>query len=695
MRALPRSLALLAAVFTVVVAGVLWWQSLHSQTQLREQVLLQAEQRSLHVADAMAGQVQAQLNTMDVTLRTLRDHWVREPRDRFDVLAKDALASLPPGLVSHVSVADASGQLVYNSLGLDTVRYVGDRDSFQVARLGPDLMRVSATVRSRLTGRWVFVVDRPVLRQGRFDGVVYLVVESAYIARELGQLELSDQDVVSLVHPDGHYLARSEANEASVGQQVPADRPYRAQPALSHGTYRVDDVVDHAPRTYGWHRLPDSGLVVSVGLADDSVLAPLAPALWRNLLVTGVLSLLLLGFGGVIVRDQLRMARSQRALARSEAGLKEAQQLGGLGSWEHDLSSGRLRWSDEVYRIFEADPALVQPSFDRFLELVHPDDQAMVRQAFHISVRDRQTYNVVHRVLLPGGRVKYVRERGVTEYDGDRPVRSMGTVLDITEVRTAQLALQQLNEELESRVTERTHELAQANRELEAFAYSVSHDLRTPLRSIHGFACVLEEEEAGQLSDVGRRHLQRIQDGSRRMGKLITDLLSLTHLNRARMHQEPVNLSELALEVAGELQHAEPERKVDWHIEEGMAAMADPGLMRAMLQNLLGNAWKYTSQTPQAKVQFTCTGKSGGLTVFCVSDNGAGFDMAYSEQLFMPFKRLHAHHEFEGSGVGLATVQRIVQRHGGTVRGEGAVGEGARFFFSLPAAPVVTDLGTR
>ncbi|MFZ2828315.1 ATP-binding protein [Hydrogenophaga sp.] len=694
MKPFPRSFALLAAVFTMVAAGVLWWQSLHAQSQLREQVLLQSEQRSLHLADAMAGQVQAQLNTMDVTLRTLRDHWVREPRERFDVLAKNALASLPPGLVSHVSVADANGYLVYNSLGLDTGVYVGDRNSFRVARQDPDAMRVSATVRSRLTGRWVFVVDRPVLRQGRFDGVIYMVVESAYIARELGTVELSDLDVVSLVHPDGHYLARSEGNETSMGRKAPADRPFRTDPNLMHGTYRVDDVVDHAPRTYGWHRLADSGLVVSIGLADDSVLAPLAPALRRNLLVTGVLSLLLLGFGGVIVRDQWRMARSQRALARSEAGLKEAQQLAGLGSWEHDLGSGQLRWSDEVYRIFEVDPGLVHPSFEHFLRWVHPEDRALVQQALDASIRDRRTYNVVHRVLLPGGRVKYVRERGVTEYEGDRPVRSMGTVLDITEVRTAQLALQQLNDELESRVAERTRELAQANRELEAFAYSVSHDLRTPLRSIHGFACVLEEEEVDHLSDAGRRHLQRIQDGSRRMGQLITDLLSLTHLNRAGMRHEPVNLSELALSIAGDLQRSEPQREVDWDIEVGLQAMADPGLMRVVLQNLLGNAWKYTGQTPQGRIAFTQERRADGMTTFCVRDNGAGFDMAYAGQLFQPFKRLHAHHEFEGSGVGLATVSRVIRRHGGEVRGEGAVGEGAAFHFTLPEVAVTSDLST-
>ena len=349
------------------------------------------------------------------------------------------------------------------------------------------------------------------------------------------------------------------------------------------------------------------------------------------------------------------------------------------------MVSGRVEWSDEVFRIFEMDPAQARPSYARFLQWVHPDDRAQVQQVYEASVRERQPYNHVHRLLLPGGRVKYVRQQGKTEYDGDRPLRSLGTVHDITEVRVARQALQQLNEELESRVTERTSELAQANRELEAFTYSVSHDLRTPLRSIHGFACVLEEEEGATLSDAGRKHLRRIQDGSRRMGQLITDLLSLAHLSRAKMHQEPVNLSELAMQVAGELQRAEPGREVDWHIQDHLLAMADPGLMRVVLQNLLGNAWKYTGQTPHAEIAFTHGIRPDGAQEFCVRDNGAGFDMAYAAQLFEPFKRLHAHHEFEGSGVGLATVHRVLERHGGGVRGQGTVGQGAMFCFHVPA----------
>jgi len=688
-----RSFVALVIVFAGLAAGVLWWQALRSQGQLREQVLLQAEQRSLHLADAMAAQVQAQLNLMDVSLKGLREPWLREPRARFDALALDMLANLPRELASHVSVADAKGYLVYNSLGMETGVYVGDREHFQALRAGADALRVSAPVRSRLTGQWAFLVGRPLLRGGRFDGAVYLVVQSEQMASLLGTVGLLRQDVVSLIHPDGHYLARSQDNADSMGRQVPASRPFRADPAPVRGTYWADDGMDHVPRTYGWHRLRGTELVVSVGLADASVLAPLAPALERNLWVTGMLSLLLLGFGGVIVRDQWRALHQQQALAQSETRLREAQRLAHMGSWTHEVASGTVEWSDEVFRIFGMDPALTQPSYQRFFEGVHPDDRAKVQQEYESSMRERRPYNHVHRLLV-GGQVKYVRQQGETEYDGDRPVRSLGTVLDITEVRVARQALQQLNEELESRVSERTSELAQANRELEAFTYSVSHDLRTPLRSIHGFASVLEEDEAQGMSELGRNHLRRIQDSSRRMGQLITDLLSLAHLGRAPMQQVPVNLSELALAVAGELQRTDPEREVDWHLQDGLQAMADPGLMRVVLQNLLGNAWKYTGQTPEARISLSQEHQSGGVTTYCVRDNGAGFDMAYAAQLFQPFRRLHAHHEFEGSGVGLATVSRVIRRHGGQVHGEGVVGDGAAFYFSLPDAPVASDLTT-
>ena len=232
----------------------------------------------------------------------------------------------------------------------------------------------------------------------------------------------------------------------------------------------------------------------------------------------------------------------------------------------------------------------------------------------------------------------------------------------------------------------RTIVKAMLNAELETFAYSVAHDLRTPLRSIHGFATVLEEEHADTLGESGHQHLKRIQSAAGRMGRLITDLLSMSQLSRATLRVAPVNISDMAREITAELQRTAPQRRVVWQIEPGLRAEADPVLVRAVLQNLLGNAWKYTGQTADARISLTCESTRDGMHTFCVRDNGAGFDMAYVAQLFQPFKRLHASDEFEGSGVGLATVRRIVERHGGSVSGEGAVAQGAVFRFSLPQA---------
>jgi signal transduction histidine kinase len=213
----------------------------------------------------------------------------------------------------------------------------------------------------------------------------------------------------------------------------------------------------------------------------------------------------------------------------------------------------------------------------------------------------------------------------------------------------------------------------------------VSHDLRTPLRSIHGFASVLADTEAGRLSENGLAALQRIQNNAGRMGALITDLLSMAQQSRGELNLQPVNLSAMVRSVAAELQQSDPTRHVDWRIEDGLWAQADPDLMQIVVHNLLGNAWKYTGLTKAAVVEvFGSTGPDG-QPAWVVRDNGAGFDMRYADQLFQPFKRLHFPHEFEGSGIGLAIVQRILQRHGGSIRGEGVVGRGAVFSFSLPS----------
>jgi PAS domain S-box-containing protein len=253
---------------------------------------------------------------------------------------------------------------------------------------------------------------------------------------------------------------------------------------------------------------------------------------------------------------------------------------------------------------------------------------------------------------------------------------------DITVLKKVEGQLRILNTDLEKRVAERTAQLSSANRELEAFCYSVSHDLRAPLRSIDGFSKALLEDCFDKLDDEGRDYLRRVRAASQRMGELIDDLLTLSRVSRGEMRRSQVNLSALARLISELLRKQQPDREVEWRIAPEIVVEGDGNLLKIVLENLLGNAWKYTSRHPSAIIEFAVD-EVDGQRVYRVSDNGAGFDPAYGDKLFQPFQRLHRSDEFEGHGVGLATVQRIVQRHGGCVWAEGAVEKGATIRFTL------------
>ena len=245
--------------------------------------------------------------------------------------------------------------------------------------------------------------------------------------------------------------------------------------------------------------------------------------------------------------------------------------------------------------------------------------------------------------------------------------------------------LKQLNLELENRVQERTHQLEVANKELEAFSYSVSHDLRAPLRSIDGFSQILSKKYQAQLDATGNDYLQRVRRASQRMGHLIDDLLRLSQVTRSSLKREQVDLSAMAESIAGELRKTTPGRQVNFVLQQGLSVYADPGLLRVAMTNLLGNAYKFTGKKTDAKIEFgRCEYK--GERAFFVRDNGDGFNMGYAHKLFAAFQRLHGESEFEGTGIGLATVSRIIHRHHGKVWAEGKEGQGATFYFTLPGA---------
>jgi len=246
---------------------------------------------------------------------------------------------------------------------------------------------------------------------------------------------------------------------------------------------------------------------------------------------------------------------------------------------------------------------------------------------------------------------------------------------------------EQRNEEerLRERVDERTAELQRSNREMESFSYSVSHDLRAPLRAVDGFSAALMEDCADKLDDDDLQMLRRIRAAAQRMGRLIDDMLELSRVSRSVLKADHTDLGRIAREVCEELQQAEPARRVDWRVGEDLFARGDRRLLRIVLTNLIGNAWKYTGKLDRAEIEVGRT-MQGGEPVFFVRDNGCGFDMAYVDNLFKPFSRLHGQGEFEGTGIGLATVQRIIERHHGRVWAEAVPGEGATFYFNLGLA---------
>ncbi len=385
-------------------------------------------------------------------------------------------------------------------------------------------------------------------------------------------------------------------------------------------------------------------------------------------------------------RDITQVRRTQEALRESEGRLRALFDNAPVGI--DDISPG-----GEIIRV---NPRFCEISGYTAGELrsmhiediVHPDDLA----AYHDGTRrllsgDIGTHEMEKRYLRKDGGVVWTEAHRAVVHDPDgTPLLIVGVVRDITAQRHAEAEVRQLNTELEGRVRQRTAELERANQNLESFTYSVSHDLRAPLRALNGFSDALVEDCGDRLGDTGRGYAGRIQAASERMAVLIDDLLHLSRVSRADLAVQPLDLSALVGAVAAELRSRDPDRRVRFTIQEDVRVAADRNLIRTVVQNLVENAWKFTAPRDTATIEFGASPAEDERVCCFVRDNGAGFDPAYGGKLFQPFQRLHAVSEFPGTGIGLASVRQIVERHGGRVWAEGRVGEGATFYFTLPAA---------
>ncbi|RFC43348.1 MAG: Bacteriophytochrome/PAS domain-containing protein [Verrucomicrobia bacterium] len=407
-----------------------------------------------------------------------------------------------------------------------------------------------------------------------------------------------------------------------------------------------------------------------------------------GLLPSGVLlSILVLSYGMVRLNLEM-MAREKvaKALAMSESRLHLALDAAQIGDWDIDLVTLRANRSlrhDQIFGYIDQKPVW---TYEDFLEHVHPEDRAGVDSGFRASIAGGEEWSFECRILRYGGGTGWIWGRGKCFKNENGQVESMrGVIGDITQRRAAEEEIRSLNATLEQRVRERTLKLETAMKELDAFSYSVSHDLRAPLRAIDGFSRMVIEEYSQELAQDGQRKLAVIRTEAQRMSRLIDDLLTFSRLGRAEIQSETVDMRALAQEVFNELTgRGTNGRKIQFEVQHLPVAVGAQAMIRQVWVNLIGNAIKFTRGRELAEIEVGFHLGAGGETVYSIKDNGVGFDMRHVGKLFGVFQRLHSEKEFEGTGVGLALVQRIVSRHGGRVWADAEEGRGSTFFFTLP-----------
>ncbi len=382
------------------------------------------------------------------------------------------------------------------------------------------------------------------------------------------------------------------------------------------------------------------------------------------------------------ITDRKKAEADIKALSRQRQVALDAARL---GWWQYYPITRVAEWDDGYKAIFGVS-GYARPNDEILAQIIHPDDLAGLWAKVESALNpvDPQPYAAEYRINRPDGALRWIEAHGVATFEGEgagrRAVSLVGTVADITERKKAEEALRL-----------RTDELETINKELEAFIYSVSHDLRAPLRTMAGFSKILIEDYGSKLEDQPKNYLTRITNASEKMTDLIEDLLRLSRISKQDMDRMDYDLSKAVYTIATNLRETDPGRNLEVVVAEGLRASVDPNLIRVALMNLVENAWKFTSKTANARIEFgsidcglrnaECGIKSE--IVYFVRDNGAGFDQTYANKMFLPFQRLHTEQEFEGTGIGLAIVERIIRRHGGTIWAEGEVGKGATVFFTL------------
>lgn len=500
------------------------------------------------------------------------------------------------------------------------------------------------------------------------------------IARREAELRESEAKFRAMVEasPVGIFLARPDGE---ITYNNPADLRIlglSADEALGLGWIKAIHPEDRDVVAADWHKAIASGAPYR---GYGRYLHGEGKVVWWQIRTAEVkVGARLIGLVGM-VEDITETRETQAALRDSERRYRAMFASNPQPMWVYDLET--MRFLD----VNDAAIAHYGYSRDEFrgmtVQDLRPDEDAGRLERAPVPRTAGTVKQGMRRHRRKSGRIVEVE---IASHDlmfnGRRAVHVLAN--DVTERLRVEREILRLNAELEERVAARTMELSAANNELEAFTYSVAHDLRAPLRGIDGFSALLVEQGGRGLDAESSGYIERIRSASQRMGTMISDLLDLSRVSRRDLYKLPIDLSAMAREIIEELQRTAPAREVDWKIAPDLRVNGDPGLMRLVLDNLLGNAWKYSRDAAAPRIEFGSRRSAEGRNEIFVRDNGVGFDMQYANKLFSVFQRLHSAEEYEGTGIGLVTVRRIVERHGGAVHGEAAPGKGATFTFWLP-----------
>ncbi|TFZ08349.1 sensor histidine kinase [Ramlibacter humi] len=594
---------------------------------------------------------------------------------------------------------------------------------------------VSGIARDALNHDWNFLVVHAVVDdQGRLAGGLELMLANTTLTFALDS-PLPEGSAVALMDARGTLIARQPAMRGDVGTPVEGvvRRAYRARVEQTFVTRGMDGVE----RLYALHPVEETGWIAAAGVPLDLLYAPARRTFVRSMLVgTGILllcGLMVLRLARAITSPVRALRRAADAVAAGdfsrrapESGPAELAALGEgfnrmldrLPQLQQALLASEQRRttmveklsrnvpdmvfvfvlpregpprlpfaSEAIRRLLELEPGQVMHDATPALDRIHWLDRERIDRLWTDSARQLSDVEMEFRVLLPHAGLRHLLARANAEAGEDGAICWYGSLTDVTELRASRQALSDLNDSLEQRIAERTTALAVANEALESFSYSVAHDLRAPLGSIGGFARAAAEALQRGEQDRARGYLERVAANTERMDVLIEGFLALAKVGRERLVESPVDVGRLLEESVTELS---PPPGVRLSLAAMPRVLADQALLRQVWANLLSNAFKYSANEAAPRVDVSFDG-SGAELVFSVSDNGVGFDPEYAARLFTPFSRLHKAEEFEGTGVGLALVRRIVERHGGRIWAESKPGEGAVFSFSLPRDRLIPE----